>query len=92
MEKPGKDNNKGAKKINLIYIIKRYIQEFFEALIGIIVVILITKHKIPFSEVFRISFILGLVTLVLEEYNSEYSNVVKQGIFFTLGAAAFNVV
>lgn len=77
---------------DLNYYIKRYIQEIGEALVGLFVVILITKNKFALKEIIRISMILGFVTLILEEYNIEYANNVKQGIYFTMGAMTLGYV
>jgi len=73
-----------------IYIIKRYIQEVFEASLGLIVVILMLKKKFDLYDFSRIVLLIGFVTLILEEYNVEYLNNFKQGIHFTLGSIAFN--
>lgn len=83
---------KSDVKHDLKYFVKRYIQEFFEAITGLFVVILLLKQKFTIYEIIRISAIIGLVTLILEEYNLEYANNVKQGLYFTIGAMTLNVV
>lgn len=72
------------------YYLKRYIQEITEASFGLFSVSLITGREFTLNEFVKIVCIIGLITLILEEYNFEYSNNFKQGIHFTLGSVAFN--
>jgi hypothetical protein len=74
---------------DLKYFFRRYIQEIFEASIGLFIVMLITKRDFTLKEAVRIALILGFVTLLLEEYNMEYADNVKQGMYFTMGAITF---
>lgn len=78
------------KAHDFYYYIKRYIQEIIEASIGLIVVIFLLKKKFTLFDFSKIVFIIGFITLILEEYNVEYLNNFKQGIHFTLGSLAFN--
>jgi hypothetical protein len=75
---------------NFTYYIKRYFQELFEAGIGLLLVMFILKKKIEVFDFFKMISLIGLVTLILEEYNVEYLTNFKQGIHFTLGSLAFN--
>lgn len=82
--------NQELKKNNslIMYYIKRYIQEVFEAAMALIVLLLITKKNFTFNDMVRVSCIFGLVTLILEEYNQGYLSNMKQGFHFTIGASA----
>jgi hypothetical protein len=76
--------------VNYVYYIKRYIQEFLEALIALSVVFYIKNSKEFFSKdsllnIVKMSSVIGLVTLILEEYNSDYSKNIKDGMKFTVG-------
>lgn len=85
--------NTGKKKeheYSIKYYFFRYIQEIFEASIGLIVVVLLTKKQFSIQDFIRIVCIIGGVTLILEEYNLEYSDNIRQGIYFTIGAVAFS--
>lgn len=82
-------NIKPINNRNVSYFIRRYIQEVIEASFGLFAVMLITKRNYTLQESIKIACIIGFVTLILEEYNLEYSNNFKQGIHFTMGAAAF---
>jgi hypothetical protein len=81
-------------KRDLIYFIKRYIQEIFEAASGLFVLYLITRNQkedVPFQykKFFFAACIIGSVTLVLEEYYDEtHASNIKQGLAFTIGASA----
>jgi hypothetical protein len=68
------------------YYIRRYIQEVFEAAVAISIVIYLFKKSFQFQELARMSFVIGAVTLVLEEYDHEHVVNLKQGILFTIGA------
>lgn len=83
-------NKKPNINKNFIYYIKRYIEEFFEASIGLLIAITILKKSFEFDEFLRIVSLIALITLILEEYNSEYLQNFRQGIHFTLGSMAFN--
>lgn len=85
------ENNKSYinEKHDIKYFIKRYIQEVIEASLGLFAVMIITKREFKPEDYIKIASIIGLITLVLEEYNAEYSNNFKQGIHFTMGAVAF---
>lgn len=77
-----------VEKHDIIYYTKRYIQEIIEASFGLFAVMLITKREFTIKEIIKIACIIGFITLILEEYNLEYSNNFKQGIHFTMGAVA----
>lgn len=85
-----RDDNYTSDKHDIKYFIKRYIQEVIEASLGLFAVMLITKREFKAEEYIKIASIIGLITLILEEYNVDYSNNFKQGIHFTMGAVAFS--
>lgn len=75
---------------NMFYYIKRYIQEFIEACIGLLFVMFIMKKSFTLLNLFKIASIVGVVTLILEEYNLDSASHFKQGIYSTLGSVTFN--
>lgn len=75
---------------NLYYYIKRYIQEILEASFGLIMVMFILKKNFNILDFISIVCIIGLITLILEEYNIEYLHNFKEGILFTIGSLAFS--
>ena len=74
---------------NLTYYIKRYIQEIIEASFGLLVVMFIMKKSFNWSDLLKIAGIVGIITLILEEYNIDAANNFKQGIYTTLGSIPF---
>lgn len=80
---------KNTRPHTFSYYIKRYIQEILEASFGLIMVIFILKKEFSLLDFIKITSIIALITLILEEYNIEYLNNFKQGIHFTLGSLAF---
>lgn len=78
------------KSIDYKYYLKRYIQEYLEALIALSVVFYIKNNKDFFGKdsllnIAKMASVIGLVTLILEEYNSSYSKNIKDGMKFTVG-------
>lgn len=88
-EKEPKELQNVKIKHDFYYFVRRYIQEVFEASFGLFAVMLITKREFELKELIKIACIIGFVTLILEEYNLDYSDNFKQGMHFTIGAAAF---
>lgn len=68
------------------YLAKRYVQEAIEAFIAIYFVMFVMKKQFEWPDLIRMALIIGFVTLILEEYNKDYSSNLKQGILFTIGA------
>lgn len=83
-------NNKKQNK-SAYYFLYRYIQEFLEAFIGLIIVYLFTQKQINWIILFKTSGLLGFITLILEEYNPNFNSNVKQGMSFTVGASLMNL-
>jgi hypothetical protein len=90
MEKTTKNLIKDTTPVNhdIVYFIKRYIQEVMEAAFGLFAVSLITKKEFVLYDFIKIVLIIGFVTLILEEYNLTAADNFKQGIHFTIGAVA----
>lgn len=72
------------------YFMRRYIQEVLEAAAGLFVVKIILKKEFSLEDFLRISLVVGLITLIIEEYNKNYATELKGGIYFTLGSIAFS--
>lgn len=62
-----------------IYYIKRYIIEVLEATIALAILFYFKNGKIQIN--LKMALIIGLVTLILEEYNPKFSSNIKGGIF-----------
>ena len=68
------------------YFILRYIQEILEAFIAHSLFRLISDKPFMFEKTFKMSLIIGVITLILEEYNSNYKNNIKSGIMINIGS------
>lgn len=80
-------NSKNKDNHDIKYYIKRYINELIEAFIALLVVYLLSPNKNIDTNLFiRNIFIFAFVTLLVEEYNPEYSSNIKQGMTFTIGS------
>lgn len=76
-----------VSKRDLKYFLRRYVQEFIEAFIGLFIINVFTKKPIEYKSLFKTSLLLGLITLILEEYNPAFNSNVKQGMSFSVGAS-----
>jgi hypothetical protein len=72
-----------TKKI-IIYYISRYIQEIAEALIAYSIYIYITNKTVDLYHNIKIALFIGLITLVLEEYNPAYTKSIKSGVIMSV--------
>ncbi len=73
---------------HIVYLIKRFINEFLEAFIIIILYKLITKDDFYTNifDVIKKSLIIAPITLFLEEYDREYKKAVKTGMLTIAGS------
>lgn len=69
-----------------IYYLKRYIQEVLEAFVAILIIKIATDKQLLFNEILKGSIFVGILTLLLEEYNPEFKEQIRQGITFTVGS------
>lgn len=75
---------------DMTYYIKRYIQEIIEASFGLFIVMITMKKSFSMLEFFKITGIIGLITLILEEYNKQSANNFKQGLYSNISSGIFN--
>lgn len=64
----------------------RYIQEVLEAFVAHSLFRLLADKKFNLEKTFKMSLVIGAITLVLEEYNSNYKNNIKSGIMINIGS------
>jgi hypothetical protein len=67
------------QSVKIVYYIKRYIFEVLEATIALSVLFYFKNGKFQLN--LKMALIIGLITLILEEYNPNFSSNVKSGIF-----------
>ena len=92
LEQNNNKHIKSSRNHDIYYYIKRYIQEVMEASFGLLSVTLITSKKFVFYDFIKIVLIIGLITLLLEEYNMSAAENFKQGIQFTMGSTFLSTV
>lgn len=73
---------------NISYFFRRYLHEVAESVIGLAVISYFRKDlKIRVMDLFKMSTVIGMVTLFLEEFNQDLGTNVKQGMSFTVGSS-----
>lgn len=82
-------NDKPVIENDTMYYVTRYIQEFLEASVGLIVVMIIMKKSFTCIEFVKIAGIVGLMTLILEEYNKHIAGNFKQGVYSAIGSMTY---
>lgn len=81
-----KDTVFGIKIKSKEYYAKRYIQEVFEAFVSIMLIRYAMGKDLPMTALIKASLIIGVVTLLLEEYNPSFKENIVQGITFSVGS------
>ena len=76
----------GVKVKEPKYYYKRYAQEVFEAFISVMLIRYAMGKDIPMVPLVKASFVIGLVTLLLEEYNPSFKENIVQGITLSVGS------
>lgn len=70
---------------NFFYYIKRYFFEFLEALVALTILNYFKNGSINTFENMKLASGIGIITLILEEYNPDFSSNIKSGISFSVG-------
>lgn len=69
------------------YLSTRYIQEVMEAFVAYsLYSILSDKKDVNFSKIMFMSFFIGFLTLIIEEYDTSYKNIIKNGMLVSVGS------
>lgn len=69
------------KKMLLIYI-----HEFFEVFVSILIIRIAMDKGVDLMKIAQASAAIGLVTFILENYNTDFNSNIKQGITFSVGS------
>lgn len=73
--------------INYTYYTFRYIQEVIEAFIAYSLFSILTDKKDnDIKKILFMSFFIGFLTLLLEEYDPSYKNTIKNGMLVGIGS------
>jgi len=73
---------------NIRYYFARYIQEFLEIFIALIIYKSFVYKKVDIKKVTLMSFVIGFFTLLLEEYDKKYNSTVKNSLLMAVGSQA----
>lgn len=69
------------------YLSSRYVQEVLEAFVAYsLYSILSDKKEVNFSKILFMSFFIGFLTLIIEEYDTGYKNIIKNGMLVSVGS------
>lgn len=77
---------KEKKTKDIMYYLKRYIQEVLEAFVAILIIKVATDKQLVYINILKGSIFIGILTLLLEEYNPDFKEQIRQGITFTVGS------
>jgi hypothetical protein len=63
-----------------------YIHEFFEVFVSIIIIRIAMDKQVDIYKITQASAAIGLITFILENYNTDFKSNIKQGITFSVGS------
>jgi hypothetical protein len=63
-----------------------FIHEFFEVFVSIIIIRIAMDKPVELYKIVQASAVIGLVTFILENYNTDFKSNIKQGITFSVGS------
>lgn len=90
MEKVIDKNKKEKDIINYKSLFILYLNECFEAFIAILVIRIAVDKGFDMVRIIQASMVIGLLTFMLEHYNTDLKANIKQGITFTAGSQIVN--
>lgn len=66
--------------------VHKYVQEVFEALVVIVIYKLMTsKEPLDYLLILKSGLVIGVITTILESYDSAYKNSLKNGAVASIG-------
>lgn len=78
----------GVTKEIVIEYAHKYVQEVFEALVVIVIYkLMIMNGPLDYFLILKSALVIGIVTTILESYDSGYKNSLKNGAVSTIGVA-----
>lgn len=85
-EQVTKQEKKVETKFDIKHWVVVYINEFLEAFISIMIIRIAMDKELQMYKIIQASAVIGLITFILENYNSEFKSNIKQGITFSAGS------
>lgn len=71
---------------DFFYYIKRYFFEVLEAFVALTILNYFKNGSINITDNLKLASGIGIITLILEEYNPDFSSNIKSGISFSVGS------
>jgi hypothetical protein len=81
-----KTDLKTETKFDIRHWIVIYIHEFLEVFISILIIRIAMDKEVDMYRIIQASAAIGLITFILENYNSDFKSNIKQGITFSVGS------
>jgi hypothetical protein len=79
-----------VEKVNKNWDVKKmisvYIHEFFEVFVSILIIRIAMDKHVDLIKIVQASAAIGLITFILENYNTDFNSNIKQGITFSVGS------
>lgn len=85
-EQVTKQETKLDTTFNIKHWVIIYIHEFLEAFISIMIIRIAMDKDLDMYKIIQASAVIGLITFILENYNSDFKSNIKQGITFSAGS------
>jgi hypothetical protein len=63
-----------------------YLHEFFEVFVSILIIRIAMDKQVDLQKIIQASAAIGLITFILENYNTDFKSNIKQGITFSVGS------
>ena len=74
------------EKWNLRSLLLIYMHEFFEVFVSILIIRIAMDKSVDLTKIIQASAAIGLITFILENYNTDFKSNIKQGITFSVGS------
>jgi hypothetical protein len=63
-----------------------YLHEVFEVFVSILIIRIAMDKQVDLQKIVQASAAIGLITFILENYNTDFKSNIKQGITFSVGS------
>ncbi len=85
-DKVGKQDEEINTKWDIKKMLLIYIHEFFEVFVSILIIRIAMDKQVDLMKIIQASAAIGLITFILENYNTDFKSNIKQGITFSVGS------
>lgn len=85
-DKVGKQDEEINTKWDIKKMLLIYIHEFFEVFVSILIIRIAMDKQVDLMKIVQASAVIGFITFILENYNTNFKSGIKQGITFSVGS------